>query len=189
MRHRFLWLFLEIGLFVVGCTPTSNMPLPTLQPIAVVPVVQGGLATPAELPPTYTAVPPWQPSPTPTSTPIPTPTTTPVIIPSDPYEPYTVAYLSTRAYGQGGDLRLEETLAETADFTRYVISYPSDGLTIYGFMNVPKTDGPHPVVFVLHGYWPLADYNTVGYTASYADALAKAGYIAIHPNYRNHPPS
>ncbi|MCB8944172.1 MAG: alpha/beta fold hydrolase [Ardenticatenaceae bacterium] len=150
--------------------------------------MQGAVATPwGGLPATFTAVPPWQPSPTPTSTPTPIPTVIPAT--PDPYTPYTVVYLSERSYGTGGDLRIEETMGETADFTRYLISYPSDGLTIYGFMNVPKSNGPHAVVLVLHGYWPPADYNTIGYTAPYADALAQAGFIAIHPNYRHHPPT
>lgn len=190
MHYRLLsgWI-LGIVLLLVGCTPTTYQTLPTLQSVAVVPVSLGAApATPiAALPPTYTAVPLWQPSITPTNTPTPVPL--PTATPIDPNEPFTIAYLTNRLYGQGGDLRVEETLGETADFTRYLISYPSEGLTIYGFMNVPKTAGPHRVVLVLHGYWPPAQYNTIGYTAPYADAFAKAGFIAIHPNYRNHPPS
>ena len=177
-----------MALFLMGCAPLATRPLPTLQPLAVVPILSGARPTPLPgLPPTFTAVPVWQASPTPTSTPTPIPV--PTATPPDPYEQYTVAYLAERAYGAGGELQIEETLAETAEFTRYLITYPSDGLTLYGFMNVPKTPGPHPVVLVLHGYWPPAQYSTLGYTAPYADAFAKAGFIAIHPNYRNHPPS
>ena len=189
MGYRcFSWLFLGMICLFVGCVPSRTVPLPTLQAVAMAPMVSDDEATPwGTLPPTYTAVPPWQPSPTAaaTATTIPTPIATP----PDPYEVYTIAHLSQRAYGDGGDLRIEETLAETADFTRSLISYPSDGLTLFGFMNVPKTAGPHSVVLVLHGYWPPPEYDTIGYTAPYADALAEAGFIAIHPNYRNHPPS
>jgi uncharacterized protein len=45
------------------------------------------------------------------------------------------------------------------------------------------------VALVLHGYIPPRDYSTIGYTTRYADYLARAGYIVVHPNYRNHPPS
>ncbi len=56
-------------------------------------------------------------------------------------------------------------------------------------MNVPQGDGPFPVVLVLHGYVDPATYNTLTYTTRYADALARAGYLVIHPNFRNWPPS
>ena len=41
----------------------------------------------------------------------------------------------------------------------------------------------------MHGYIPPAQYNTLAYTTRYADALARAGYLVFHPNYRNWPPS
>ena len=46
-----------------------------------------------------------------------------------------------------------------------------------------------PVVIVNHGYIDPAVYSTLTYTTRYADALASAGYVAIHPNFRNYPPS
>ena len=100
----------------------------------------------------------------------------------------TIADLAAREYG-GGEIHVEEVLAVTAAFTRTLITYPSDGLTIYGFINVPQGEGPFPAVLVLHGYIDPDIYTTVAYTTRYADALARAGYIAIHPNLRNFPPS
>jgi dipeptidyl aminopeptidase/acylaminoacyl peptidase len=100
----------------------------------------------------------------------------------------TIDDLAARAYG-GGEISVEEVLAATAAFTRTLITYPSDGLTIYGFINVPQGEGPFPVVLVLHGYIDPDIYTTVAYTTRYADALARAGYIAVHPNLRNFPPS
>ena len=89
-------------------------------------------------------------------------------------------------YGEG-ELQVEEVLNVTNAFTRTLITYPSDDLTIYGFMNVPKGEGPFPVVLVLHGYVDPARYNTLTYTTGYADTLAGAGYLVIHPNFRNWP--
>jgi dipeptidyl aminopeptidase/acylaminoacyl peptidase len=60
---------------------------------------------------------------------------------------------------------------------------------MYGFMNEPVGDGPFPVVLVLHGYVNPSTYNTLTYTTRYADSLARAGFLVIHPNFRNHPPS
>jgi dipeptidyl aminopeptidase/acylaminoacyl peptidase len=86
-------------------------------------------------------------------------------------------------------LKIEEVMEVTAAFTRTLVSYPSEGLTLYGFMDTPQGPGPFPVAFVMHGYVPPAQYNTLAYTTRYADALARAGYLVIHPNYRNYPPS
>jgi len=41
----------------------------------------------------------------------------------------------------------------------------------------------------LHGYIDPAVYNTLDYTAHYADALASAGYLVFHPNLRGYTPS
>ena len=74
-------------------------------------------------------------------------------------------------------------------FSRYLIRYPSDGLWIYGFLNVPHREGPLPVIIAIHGYINPAVYETLDYTTHYADAFARAGYIVVHPNLRGYAPS
>ena len=138
---------------------------------------------------THTATPTVTASPTPTTTATntPSPTATATATPH-PYAGLTIDDLTARAYG-GGEIAIEDVLEITHTFTRTLISYPSDGLTVYGFMNEPAGAGPFPVVLVLHGYIDPARYRTLAYTSRYADALARAGYLTIHPNYRNYPPS
>ncbi len=106
----------------------------------------------------------------------------------DPYAALTIEGLAARPYG-GGQVQVHETLETTARFTRHLISYPSDGLTIYGFMNVPHGEGPFPVVIAVHGYVTPSRYNTLDYTTRYADDLARAGYLVLHPNLRGYRPS
>lgn len=124
------------------------------------------------------------------SAPAPKPVMQPALAPPTPdrYAGLTIDDLSTRSYGEG-ELRVEQVLATGAAFTRTLISYESDGIKIYGFMNVPLGDGPFPVVIINHGYVDPAIYRTLTYTTRYADALANAGFIAIHPNFRGYPPS
>jgi dipeptidyl aminopeptidase/acylaminoacyl peptidase len=87
-------------------------------------------------------------------------------------------------------VRAEKVLAVTDAFTRTLISYPSDGLTIYGFMNTPHGgNGPFPVVIASHGYIEPSQYTTLDYTTRYADALARAGFLVLHPNLRGYAPS
>lgn len=136
-----------------------------------------------------TAVPTPSPASSATPTPSPRPSQTPSSSPTpDPYRAYTIDYLRTRSYG-GGQLEVARTLGSYPSFTRYLIRYPSDGLKIYGFMDVPTGQGPFPVIIALHGYIDPSVYQTLDYTTRYADALAGAGYLVIHPNLRGYAPS
>ena len=126
---------------------------------------------------------------TPTASP-PPPQPTPTIIPASPqpYEQYTLAFLRERSYG-GGSLEIIETIEETDSFTRYLIRYPSDGLNISGFANVPKGEGPYPVIIAIHGFVDPAIYKPLDYTTPTLDRLTQDGYIIFHPDLRNYPPS
>jgi dipeptidyl aminopeptidase/acylaminoacyl peptidase len=115
----------------------------------------------------------------------PSPQATPTF---EPYFELSIPYLAGRAYG-GGQLTDLGILSSHSRFTRYLFSYPSDGLVVNGFVDIPQGSGPFPVVLVLHGYVDPAVYQIETYTARYAAAFANAGYITIHPNYRNYPPS
>ncbi|MHB0856276.1 MAG: alpha/beta hydrolase family protein [Anaerolineae bacterium] len=148
-------------------------PIADLSPSPEPSVTATEMPIPTAVPPTLTATIPATPEPTATP---------------DPYAGLTIDDLTARTYGAGA-LAIEETLAVTDAFTRTLITYPSDGLTIYGFMNVPAGSGPFPVVIVLHGYIDPDLYQTLAYTTRYADHLARAGYLVIHPNLRGYPPS
>ncbi len=117
------------------------------------------------------------------------PTSGPSIPPTpDPYAKYTIAYLRSRTYG-GGQIKVVAPAGQYNGFARYIIQYPSDGLTIAGFMDVPNGLGPFPVIIAIHGYINPSVYTTLDYTTAYADDLANAGYLVLHPNLRGFPPS
>ncbi|MHB8625599.1 MAG: alpha/beta hydrolase family protein [Aggregatilineales bacterium] len=111
---------------------------------------------------------------------------------SDPFSGLSIAELAARSYG-GGQVIIDQTLTGTTGFTRYFIHYPSDGLAIYGFMDVPtaapRKGSAYPVIIALHGYIDPSIYTTLDYTTGYADALARAGYLVLHPDLRNYGPS
>jgi uncharacterized protein len=107
---------------------------------------------------------------------------------ADVRENLTVDALSSRTF-DGGTIKAERIMAKTASFTRYLISWDSDGLKQYGFANIPTGKQKRAVVMVLHGYVNPANYNVTTYTTRYADALARAGFVVLHPNYRGHAPS
>ncbi len=104
-------------------------------------------------------------------------------------DPYSIEALANRTYGEGEELTVEYLWERQEDFARYYITYTSDGLTIHGFVDVPEGDGPFPVVIALHGYIPASEYETLDYSTRYADSISRKGYIVLHPNMRNFPPS
>ena len=113
----------------------------------------------------------------------PAPSTTP-----DAYSGLKIADLSSRSYG-GGKIQFEQEQRVSSSFSRHHFDYPSDGLSVHGFLNLPRGEGPFPVVLVLHGYIDPEEYETLTYTTRYADSLAAEGFLVLHPNYRNYPPS
>lgn len=190
MRLNALGLLLLLTIVLAGCgqqaspTPVALAPTATVAPSPLPSATPTATGTATH---TRTATATATPSPTATAAPTETPTASPSPTP-DPYAEWTVDGLAARSYGDG-ELQVEQVLAVTSAFTRTLVTFPSDGLTIYGFMNVPQGEGPFPVVLVLHGYVDPARYQTLTYTTGYADALARAGYLVIHPNFRNWPPS
>lgn len=178
-RDRRAWLQAASLLLVVllaACREAPNPAAQTPSPADTSPLPPPQVYTPTQAPTATLA-------PTPTEF-VPTPTPTP-----NPYAAYGIEALAGRPYG-GGEIRVHQTLEDNAYFTRYLISYPSDGLEIYGFANVPKLgEPPYPVVIALHGYITPSIYNTLDYTTGYADALAVAGFLVLHPNLRGFPPS
>jgi len=118
----------------------------------------------------------------------PTPMVEPTEAASQNSTDYAVQYLRDKEYGQG-ELTVVSTMERNGEFTRYFVSYPSDGLTIYGFVNVPEGEGPFPIIIALHGYVRRGEYKTKDYSTRYADSIARKGYVVLHPNLRGFPPS
>jgi dipeptidyl aminopeptidase/acylaminoacyl peptidase len=169
MRFRRLSLFLL--LLITACAPAPTE-------IAI----PANTATSA--PPTHTPFQPQAATRTPlvflTSTPtLPVPTVTP-----NPLEKYTIAAMRARIYGVG-TIQLLEKISDEGRFTRYKILYPSDGIPVYGFVNIPKGEGPFPVIIAIHGNYETGNYQLMPYSTIYADRIAQEGYVVFHPNMRN----
>jgi dipeptidyl aminopeptidase/acylaminoacyl peptidase len=185
-------ILLLISLLLAACGGVAPAPALATAPVPTAstppPVVRVVTATfTPEAPPTSSLT--ATQSPLPSLTPQPLPTTTP-----DPYAGLTIPDLAARSYGAGWPdqpgITAQETLAVNTFFTRTLIAYPSDGLAIYGFMDHPlKGNGLFPVVIAVHGYIDPSIYATLDYTTRYADALARAGFLVLHPNLRGYPPS
>lgn len=128
-------------------------------------------------------------TPTPTVVFTPTSTVTPTVtptLPPPPYAmyPYTLAGLRQRGYS-GGKINLRKKLTITNIYTRWLIDYPSDGLTITGILQIPQgTSGQLPVIVLNHGYFNRWEYNSGDGTDRLAEVLNTSGYITISSDYR-----
>jgi len=100
--------------------------------------------------------------------------------------PLAIDAMRQREY-PGSDLAIEQTLAPGANYRRYVASYQSDGLKIFGLLTVPNGAKPTtgwPVIIFNHGYIPPTVYRTTERYVAYVDAFARDGYIVFKPDYR-----
>jgi len=89
----------------------------------------------------------------------------------------------------GSDIVIERALDPGANYSRYYVSYLSDGLKIYALMTVPdgvKPASGWPVVIFNHGYIPPDIYRTTERYIAYVDLIARSGYIVFRSDYRGH---
>lgn len=102
--------------------------------------------------------------------------------------PLTIASLRNGNY-QGSDLKIEETLEQGSNYSRYIASYQSEGNELYGLLTVPDGEKPEkgwPVIIFNHGYIPPKEYKTTERYVAYVDGFASNGYIVFKPDYRGH---
>lgn len=87
---------------------------------------------------------------------------------------------------EGTDLRLVNILDDNTAYTRYEIRYRSNGLIISGIMNIPKGEGPFPLIILNHGYIDPAVYTIGRGLKREQDFLARRGFAVLHTDYRKH---
>ncbi|OGN91707.1 MAG: peptidase [Chloroflexi bacterium RBG_13_48_10] len=89
----------------------------------------------------------------------------------------------------GSEITIEETLESGGNYSRYIASYESEGLRIYGLLTIPNGEMPAsgwPAIVFNHGYIPPEIYRTTERYVAYVDQLAKNGYIVYKIDYRGH---
>ena len=129
---------------------------------------------------TFTSAPTLLSTATSTSTAIPTPT----LIPN----PLEISAMRARDY-PGSDIVIEKVLDPGVNYSRYYVSYLSEGLKIYALMTVPNGDQPPtgwPVIIFNHGYIAPDVYKTTERYIAYVDLIARSGYIVFRSDYRGH---
>lgn len=117
-----------------------------------------------------------------------TPRPTATVTPTPTLHPLSIEFLRSREYPRT-KLTVEQTLAAGPNYYRYIASYFSDGLKLYGLLTVPFGDTPEtgwPVIIFNHGFIPPDVYQTTERYVAYVDGFARSGYIVFRPDYRGH---
>ncbi len=160
------WSMLVVFSFIAtacGTSPAASAPIVTDVPIL-----------------TSTSLPALPPTEIPIFTPIPTNTVVPF--------PLEIDAMRARQY-PGSDVLVESVLDSGVNYSRYLVSYLSEGLKIYALMTVPNGEKPAtgwPVIIFNHGFIPPDVYVTTERYIAYVDLIARSGYIVFRSDYRGH---
>jgi dipeptidyl aminopeptidase/acylaminoacyl peptidase len=167
-KSKYYWSLWIVSFLANACGATPSSALIEPSPVA--------LATDTQLPlPVATQLP--------TETAIPIPTAT-----SIPQHPLQIEAMRAQQY-PGSDIVIESTLDPGVNYSRYYVSYLSEGLKIYALMTVPNGEKPPtgwPVIIFNHGFIPPDVYRTTERYVAYVDLIARSGYIVFRSDYRGH---
>lgn len=96
-----------------------------------------------------------------------------------------IPYFSTMKL-VGSDFTLGKPVSVTKLYSRYNITYRSNGLLITGILNIPSTPGSHPLLVFNHGYIDPKIYTQGRGLKREQDYMANAGFAVLHVDYRGH---
>ena len=106
-----------------------------------------------------------------------------------PLDKYSIENLS-KAKIEAAKIEIGESLKEDKDFTSYLVSFSLDPtLTnkekkkVTGLINIPKGDGPFPLVVMFRGYVDQEIYKTGAGTQRAGEYFARNGYLTIAPDF------
>jgi dipeptidyl aminopeptidase/acylaminoacyl peptidase len=108
--------------------------------------------------------------------------------PEETLHPMAIESLRRREY-PGSEIVIEQELATGSNYKRYIASYKSEGLNIFGLLTIPNGDGPAggwPAIIFNHGYIQPSQYVTTQKYVEYLDGFARNGYVVFKPDYRGH---
>lgn len=104
-----------------------------------------------------------------------------------PFQDMTIPYLRNRTYSSS--ITQQEPYRTYPDYTSYLVSYESDGLTIHGLLTIPtgtKPEGGFPGIVFVHGYIPPTLYRTTERYNDHVDYLARSGFVVFKIDLRGH---
>ena len=119
---------------------------------------------------------------------LPLTTTIPIVNPRT-LDLYTIENLS-KTQIKGGTVLIGEKLSDSLSFSSYLFSFPVDPdfdgrvlKKVTGLINLPKGEGPFPIVLMFRGYVDQKTYTTGMGTKRAGEYFASNGFISIAPDF------
>ena len=116
------------------------------------------------------------------SRPTPRPAVSPRPSAQPTYPAYYIESLRRQAF-PGGKIVIGTQMFRGVGFTKYHVTWPSQGQTMTGTLSLPDGPGPFPVVIVNHGHIPASRYWIGQDSGIFGDPMASHGFISLAPNY------
>lgn len=95
---------------------------------------------------------------------------------------YSFKELQKRSYTPS-EIILGRDIHEDNSIVTQMFYYNSDGKTVSGVLNVPKTPGTYPILVMLRGFVERASYNSGIGTNRGAEYFSHNGFITISPDF------
>lgn len=104
-------------------------------------------------------------------------------------DPIQIEAIKARQY-PSSDITVVREASSKSGYREQVVSYQSDGLTIYAQVSIPAATAPaggYPVVILDHGYIAPTEYQTASEDyRRWITAFAQAGFVVVKPDFRGH---
>lgn len=98
-----------------------------------------------------------------------------------PLDKYTIEALGQRTYNS--EIILDQPVATTSAYTKYIFHYDSDGKKVTGLATIPSSCKRCPVIAQFHGYVDSKTYQPGVGTAHSAEYYAAHGFISLAPDF------
>lgn len=98
-----------------------------------------------------------------------------------PLTKYTILNLSARQY-TGSRIVLDEPIATTSAYTKYIFHFTSDGKKVTGIATIPSGNNL-PVIVQFRGYVDRENYYPGEGTEHSAEVFAQNGFISLAPDF------
>lgn len=102
--------------------------------------------------------------------------------PTPALPPYYIESLRARPTA-AGPLTVGQQMLQGPGYTKYQMTWPSQGQTMTGTISMPSGSGPFPVVVVNHGFIPATRYWVGQDSGIFGDPMASHGFISVAPNW------